>query len=225
MSNGESVEDASSESEVQEATDEDQGAKNIPIDSSESTTDQETSQEVNDEDETDTEDERPEMKELQEKLEQVKEERNEMEEKYLRKVADLDNLRKRKKDEMKRLRKYAHKDVLEDLLEVTDNFSRALETMEFESEEVEEGVEMIHKQLLELLEKHHAKPIDADGEPFDPTVHEAMMQEEREDLEEKKVLEVFKEGYTLHDRVLRPAQVKVGVPVQEKEAESDNGES
>ncbi len=162
---------------------------------------------------------------LHEKIEAIEEERDELEEKYLRKVADLDNLRKRNNEEKKKLRKYAHKDVLDDLLEVIDNLNRALDSMEFESEDVADGIDMIRRQLMELLEKHNAEPMEVEGETFDPNLHDAMMQEKKENLNEKKVLDVFKEGYMLHDRVLRPAQVKVGVPAdQSNDSESSDGD-
>lgn len=167
------------------------------------------------EDATDMDDERDDEKDLglEEKLEAVEKERDEFKEKYLRKVADLDNLRKRKQEEIQEYKKYASKSILEDLLEVLDNFDRAMESMDFESEDVHEGVELIYDQLSEIIQKEAVEPIKAEGEPFDPHLHEGMMQEERNDLDEQIVLDVFKKGYKLHDRVLRPAQVKVGIPV------------
>lgn len=145
-------------------------------------------------------------------LEALKEERDEFEQKFMRKTADLDNLRKRKEKEKDELRKFAHTDLLSDLLEVIDNFDRALDSLELESEDVRDGVLMIQNQLHELLEKYDVEPIEAEGEPFDPHKHEGMMREEKEELDRQVVLEVFQEGYQLHDRVLRPASVKVGVP-------------
>ncbi len=172
--------------------------------------------------ENSTEQSRTEM--LEEKVNNLKEERDELKEKYLRKMADMDNLKKRHEDEKEKLRKYAQKDLLSDLLEVIDNFDRALDSMNFESEEVADGIDMINRQLREVLEKHDAEPIEAKGESFDPNVHEAMMQEEDPDVKEERVKEVFQKGYTLHDRVLRPAQVKVVVPGEESldEDESPN---
>ncbi|MGM0381141.1 MAG: nucleotide exchange factor GrpE [bacterium] len=164
----------------------------------------------------------PEMIEIEmEELEQLKDQRDEMEEKYLRRTADLKNLRDRTKQEKQELMKYANDNLLADLLEVIDNFDRALQQMNFENEEVAEGVEMIKSQLDDLLDKYDVEPIKAEGEPFDPHKHEGMMREEREDLEQKEVLEVFKKGFKLHDRVLRPASVKVGVPVSSE----DKGEA
>lgn len=161
-----------------------------------------------------------------EEFEEIKEERDELEEKVLRKTADLDNLRKRKRKDEKKLRKYSGEDVLGDLLEVIDNFDRALDSIEIENDDVHEGIDMIRKQLLELLSKHDVKPMEAEGEPFDPHQHEAMMQEERADLDQETVVEVFTEGYTFHDRVLRPASVKVGKPTsQQNQDKSDSEES
>lgn len=173
---------------------------------------------VNGDSSTDSEDENQDLTEverLEETVNTLKEERDELKEKYLHKAADMDNLKKRHEEEKQKIRRYANKDVLTDLLEVIDNFNRALDSMEFESEEVRDGIVMIHRQLEDLLEDHDAEPIEAEGEPFDPNVHEAMMQEEVEGLDEQVVLEVFKDGYRLQDRVLRPAQVKVGVPVKQ----------
>lgn len=192
----------------------DESGQSIPIDSStnEGDSNGNSGTDTSDDEVADSQEER-----LRNKLEEIKQERDELEEKFLRKTADLDNLRKRKEEEKDRLKKYGHKGVLEDLLEVLDNFNRALDSMEFESEEVKEGIDLIDRQLRELLEKHGATSMEAEGEPFDPNYHEAMMQEEQDDLDEQTVLEVFKEGYTLYDRVLRPAQVMVGVPSSNNE--------
>lgn len=160
----------------------------------------------------------------EETIERLREEKEQFREKYLRKVADVENLRKRKEEELREQRKYAHRDLLEDLLEVQDNFERALKSMEFENEDVREGNEMIHRQLEELLERYDVEPMRAEGEPFDPHRHEGMMQEEREGLDQPEVLEVFKEGYVYHDRVLRPARVKVGMPPSEDAGEAGEPE-
>lgn len=153
------------------------------------------------------------IKEYKEALNQAKNKRDHFKEKYLRKVADLKNLKQRKEKEAKKQRKYANKELLFDLLEILDNFNRALESMNFESEDVNEGVSMIKKQLDDLLKKYEVKEINAKGEEFDPNYHEAMMQEKRPGIDKRIVLEVLQKGYTIHDQVLRPAQVKVSVPV------------
>lgn len=158
--------------------------------------------------------------ELEDAVQRLREEREEFREKYLRKVADFDNLRKRKEQEIREQQKYAHRDLLEDLLEVVDNFERALESMDFENEDVREGSEMIYRQLHDLLSRYDVEPVEAEGEPFDPHQHEGMMQEEVEGLERPVVLDVFKPGYRYHDRVLRPARVRVGVPPSDTDPET-----
>jgi len=156
-------------------------------------------------------------------LEELRNEREEYEQKYLRKVADLKNLRKRKEKEKEEFRKYAHTDVLSDLLDIIDNFERALDSMEIENEDVREGVEMIETQLRALLDKYDVEPIDAEGQRFDPHKHEGMMREKRDDIDEQTVVEAFKKGYELHDRVLRPASVKVAVPEKNEDAGGNDG--
>ncbi len=146
------------------------------------------------------------------KIEELVSQAEDFREKYLRRTADLENLRKRFDQEKKRYKKYASSDLLRDLLEVVDNLERALDSLEFENTGVKRGVEMIYEQLLSLLDKYQVEPIEAEGKPFDPEYHEGLMREEREELDEQTVVEVFKKGYKLHKRILRPAAVKVGVP-------------
>lgn len=177
--------------------------------------------------ETEAEEEESEIIEVtREELEELQEETEEFRDKYYRRTADLDNLRKRFEREKEEFKKYANYDLLRDLLEVLDNFERARESMDFESSETREGVQMIETQLRDLLEDYEVEPVDAEGEFFDPEKHEGMMREEREDFDRQTVLEVFKKGYKLHDRILRPASVKVGVPVDaSSESEDDTQNS
>lgn len=204
MSQSESVEQESSE-----APDQNEPGRDIPVNSD--------GDESADEPET--------REDFERRIEELEAERDEFKEKYLRKVADLDNLRKRKQEEQEKQQKYANKNLLEDLLEIVDNFDRALDSMEFESGEVEDGIRMIRQQLDDLLDRYNVERIDAAGQRFDPNYHEGMMQEVRDDLDEREVLEVFQEGYTLHDRVLRPAQVKVGVPESNEATDNDDHSS
>ncbi|MFP4687097.1 MAG: nucleotide exchange factor GrpE [bacterium] len=154
-----------------------------------------------------------------ERFKELQQKRDEFEDKYLRRTADLENLRKRQRREKNDLLKYASGDLLTDLLEIIDNFDRAFDSLQFENEEVREGMTMIRGQLDELLEKHHVRPIEAEGEPFNPHEHEGMMREDREDLDRQTVVEEFKKGYKLHDRILRPSAVKVGIPAEPIEQE------
>lgn len=205
------------------------GKQKIEVESADEQDDEQETEKAEEEknDSADEEETESQTVEIQKsELEELKEERDELEEKYLRRTADLKNLQERTKQEKQELMKYANDNLLADLLEVMDNFDRALEQMNFDNEDVAEGVRMIKNQLDELLEKYDVEPIKAEGEPFDPHEHEGMMREEKEDLDEKKVLQVFKKGFKLHDRVLRPASVKVGVPASSDEGqqEEENGE-
>ncbi len=182
-------------------------------------------EEESDEVDDDEQEETPEVVEVTRgEIEELKQQSEEFREKYFRRTADLDNLRKRFKREKEQYQKYANYELLRDLLEILDNFERARDTMEFENEEVREGMQMIDNQLRGLLEKYDVEPVDAEGEPFDPQEHEGMMREEREDLDRQVVLEVFKKGYKLHDRILRPASVKVGIPVKSSSEQDDETE-
>ncbi|MFB6355385.1 MAG: nucleotide exchange factor GrpE [bacterium] len=164
--------------------------------------------------ETDSEDEDEMIEISREEYEQIKQERDELEEKYLRRTADLDNLRKRHRKEKEEYEKYSNVELLKDIFEVADNFDRALDSMGIESDDVQQGVKMIRDQLFEVIEKHNVEQIEAEEEPFDPHKHEAMMMEEREDVDEKTVVDVFEKGYELYDRVIRPASVKVAKPAE-----------
>ncbi|GGJ09352.1 hypothetical protein GCM10010885_18070 [Alicyclobacillus cellulosilyticus] len=132
----------------------------------------------------------------------------------LRVHADFDNFRKRTRQEKEDLQKFAAQKLLSDLLPVVDNFERALAafTAEGASAELRAGVEMVHRQLLGILEKHGVRPMDVVGQPFDPSLHEAVMQEPAgEGVAPGTVVLELQKGYWLHDKVLRPAMVKVSV--------------
>jgi len=132
---------------------------------------------------------------------------------HLRLQADFENYKRRVRQEMEQMICYGKEQVILDILPVMDNFARALG---FESDNQElirfrEGMEMIHRQLSEALKKHGLMPIDAVGTPFDPNCHEAIMQVEASCAEEDNlVLDDLQQGYTLHDKVIRPSMVKVG---------------
>ena len=126
---------------------------------------------------------------------------------YLRLMADFQNYKKRAEKEKKDLYAYANENIMGDLLNVIDNFERALE--HDAGDGFKEGIEMIFKQLTDVLEKSGLAEIPALGEEFDPNVHSAVMTEETEDYESGKVSGVMQKGYTLNGKVIRPAMVKV----------------
>ena len=148
---------------------------------------------------------------LQTQFEKAQAEAQENHERFLRTAAELDNFRKRKEREVNDLRKYANQNLLKELLSVVDNLERALLATQDEgsSEGLVEGVDMTLKELLKIFEKSGVTPITAVDQPFDPSLHEAVMQEECADVPEGTVVRELQKGYQLHDRLLRPAMVVV----------------
>lgn len=129
---------------------------------------------------------------------------------YLRTLADFENFRKRSEREKEDFRRYALVGVIRDLLPVIDNFDRALEHAE-EGDEFHKGVALIYKQLFDVLQRHGLKTISESGVRFDPNIHEAVVREEDPSVPSHTVVAVLQKGYFLHDRLLRPAMVKVAV--------------
>lgn len=150
--------------------------------------------------------------------------------KYLYALAEIENMRKRAQKERSELLQFAGQQVLYDLLEVADNFARAIEADRAQSDPkvIVEGIELIYKQLMQVLEKHHVKPITAAGAKFDPTVHEALHQVRTKEAEPGTVVAELQRGYMLRDRVLRPARVVVAAAPEdageEAEREKPRGE-
>lgn len=133
-----------------------------------------------------------------------------LEDKLLREKAEMINYRKRKEEEQSRLLKYANEDIVKEILEVVDNFERALD-YKIEDEKTEgflNGFKMIYASLVSILEKFEVKAIDGKDKPFDPTYHQAVMTE-KVDKESGIVIDVLRKGYILKDKVIRPAMVKV----------------
>ncbi len=136
----------------------------------------------------------------------------ELNNKYLRLYADFDNYRKRVNKEKEELARYGNEALLYELLPAIDNLELALKhaTGEVNSSLVQ-GVEVTLKELQRTLEKFGLTRIASMGQPFDPAVHHAMSQVEREDLDDKMVAEEFRAGYRFRDKVLRPTLVAVSV--------------
>lgn len=125
----------------------------------------------------------------------------------LRLTAEFDNFRRRTLKEKDDLRLTANADLLAALLPVLDNFDRAL--LHGENSPMLEGIQMVHKQLLEILNSNGLIRVGKVGENFDPNFHDAIMQEEKEGAEGGAILEVLQPGYCFHDKLLRAAMVKV----------------
>jgi molecular chaperone GrpE len=140
---------------------------------------------------------------------------------YMRTLADFENFRKRSEREKADFQRYALGSVIRDLLPVLDNFDRALEHAD-EGDEFHKGVSLIYKQLFDVLQRHGVKPITESGVRFDPNFHEAVIREENPSVPSHTVTAILQKGYFLHDRLLRPAMVKVAVGGPEENEPSGN---
>jgi molecular chaperone GrpE len=138
------------------------------------------------------------------------EELKEMTDKYLRLYADFENYRKRVNKDKEELVKYGQEHLLSELLTVLDNLEMALKhASDAVSTGLVQGVEITLKELLKTLEKFGLSAIEAEGKTFDPAVHHAMSHIEHADTKENTVVEEYRKGYKLKDKVLRPALVAV----------------
>lgn len=154
-----------------------------------------------------------EVSEKEEKIEEkpsVEEELSDLREKYLRLYAEFENYKKRVQREKEELIKYGNETLLYELLNVLDNLEMALRhSGENLSEGLVKGVEMTLREFQRITEKFGLVQIEALGKPFDPTLHHAMSQVERDDVDDKTVVEEFRKGYMYGDKVLRASLVAV----------------
>ena len=132
---------------------------------------------------------------------------------YLRALADFDNFRRRVAREREEWRRQAQEELVREILAVLDNFDRALAAEPSQGADggFRAGVELIHRDFLNALERIGVRPFGALGESFDPQRHEAVGRVERADVADHTVVDEMQRGYLFHDRVLRPAQVVVAV--------------
>jgi molecular chaperone GrpE len=137
---------------------------------------------------------------------------------YMRTLADFENYRKRADREKAEFFKYALAGTFKDLLPILDNFDRALDHAE-EGDDFHKGVLLIYKQLFDMLKRAGLTPIEDRGVAFDPNIHEAVIREDNDSVPNQTVQEVMQKGYFLHDRLLRPALVKVAVGGPERDDE------
>lgn len=160
----------------------------------------------------------PSTKKHDAEVKKLKEEIQKLKQDYLRQMADKENLRKRLEREKSEYYQYALSEFFGELLTVLDNFERSLKIDEQKNlNSFREGVEMIYKQLLDLLKKYGVKPIEIKDKIFNPHLHQALMTEESEGVKEPQVGEEFQRGYMLNERLLRPSLVKVIIPKKENE--------
>lgn len=161
-------------------------------------------QEQNDTNKTSAED----SEEKEETCEEAKEDED-LNTKYLRLMADFQNYKKRTEKQKSEIHAYANEKIVLKLIEVMDNFERALGADASEGDSFKEGIEMIFKQLSDVLTDAGVKEIEAESTVFDPNFHNAVMMEDTDKVESGMVSEVLQKGYTLNGKVIRPAMVKV----------------
>ncbi|MEW6671240.1 MAG: nucleotide exchange factor GrpE [Thermodesulfobacteriota bacterium] len=152
------------------------------------------------------------IEELKSKLEATEQEAKDNYDRFLRNAAELENYKKRTSRQMDEFRKYANESLIMELLTVVDNLERAIQSSrddENSNAKVVEGVQMTLDEIIKILDKFGVKPIIALEQAFDPTFHQAVMQEESVDFPAQTVVRELQKGYLLHDRLLRPAMVVV----------------
>ena len=143
-------------------------------------------------------------------LDALRREKDALQDRLLRTAAEFDNFRKRVDRERRELAEYASADVLAELLPIVDNLERALQAPAAGGDDAfRKGVELILKQMLDLLKKRGVRPIDAQGADFDPNFHQAVIHAASDAHREGEVMQELQRGYMLGDRLLRPAMVKV----------------
>ena len=150
--------------------------------------------------------------ETEKKLSDFQKKYDELEDKYLRAEAEMQNMTKRFKKEQQQLLKYEGQDLIREILPVIDNLNRALQidVKENGSEQLKRGIEMVQRDMEKALKDNDVTKIEALGQTFDPTLHQAVKAvpvEEGQKVE--TIVEVYQDGYMLKDRVLRPAMVVV----------------
>lgn len=151
------------------------------------------------------------QEENSEEIQQLKNNVQEQEEKYLRLYAEFENYKRRIQKENQTMKEYKAQDVLNDILPTIDNIERALQ-IEGEDEQfksLQKGVDMVYESLLSALKNNGLEKIEAEGQQFDPNVHQAVVQDDNPDFESGEITQELQTGYKLKDRVLRPSMVKV----------------
>lgn len=144
-------------------------------------------------------------------IEELQNEINLLKDKNIRVTAEMVNTVRRKDEETSRIMKYANESLITEILQVIDNFERAL-NQNIENEEISnylKGMNMIYESLKGILVKYEVREIEALNKEFDPSIHQAVMQVEDKEKGSNIVIEVMQKGYIYKDKVIRPAMVKV----------------
>jgi molecular chaperone GrpE len=146
---------------------------------------------------------------LTDEIVELRKERDGLQDRLLRQAAEFDNYRKRVDRDRKDSAQFAAIDFVQELLPVIDDFERALQIEAPGADSYRQGLEIIHRALMDMLRKRGVTPVEAVGTTFDPQVHQAVAYEEAPNRRDGEVLEQFTRGYRLGDRLVRPAMVKV----------------
>ena len=152
---------------------------------------------------------------LRDRISELEEQVASLKDKALREAAENENYRRRLRSEKDNAVKFANEQLIRDLLDPLDNFSRAIEAAEKsnDTETIKTGVSMVENQIHSVLKTNWGlEPFDPAGQAFDPSTMEACSLKEEDGLDKDTVLQVFMKGYKLHDKVIRPAKVVVGRP-------------
>lgn len=190
----------------------------------------ETSEEISNKSETQEkseekgEKELSEMEKLQNEINQLKEEVNQWKDKFLRKMAEFDNYKKRVEQDQIQLIKYANEKLIKDLLPIIDDFERSLTFSkdELKNNSILQGVEMVYNKLMKILSDYGLKKIEALNQPFDFNYHEALLQVPKDGVEPLTVIEEVEKGYLLNDKVIRHSKVIVSSEMNIEANPSDN---
>lgn len=157
-----------------------------------------------------------EIDELKKRIEDLEKESFDFKDKYMRAMAEVENIRKRALKEKQETTKRANRNLLLSLLNFMDNFERAVKAAigdsNIENSEYYQGIKLIHKQFIDFITEQGITEIEALDQDFDPNVHEALTMIEKPDITTEKVIEVYAKGYKLNDELLRTAKVVVAKP-------------
>ncbi len=150
-----------------------------------------------------------EEKKMNEKMEELQKQIDEKDDKYKRLQAEYSNYMRRTQQEKETIGLFANEKIISELIPVLDSMERAIDACTDKEDPMYKGIELVHKQLIDCLQKFGVEEIAALNEDFDPNLHLAVMQESVEGVEPNKVIMVLQKGYKLKNKVIRPTMVKV----------------
>lgn len=150
-----------------------------------------------------------EEKQINDKIEELEKQIEERDDKYKRLQAEYSNYMRRTQEEKQTIGIFANEKIITELIPVIDSMERAMDACSDKEDNMYKGIELVHKQLMDCLQKFEVEEISALNEDFDPNLHLAVMQESVEGVEPNKVIMVMQKGYKLKTKVIRPTMVKV----------------